>query len=479
MQFLSFLFILLFYPVLVFCQNSLTLNDCIQIALENNIELNQQKLETANKKILLREQEQQLYPSINANGSHSYNWGRAIDPFTNQFTNNRRRTNNFSVSAQTTLFQSGKIKNTTAQSEIDYEAAKYNEEIVRQDIILNVVAAYLQILLVQEQVSVAKNQIERSVKQLEDAEEKFEVGILSKAEIIQLQAQKIADINNARNLQSDLTIAKLSLSQLLNVPFRNDFSVYKPDSLYVDLLDYETLTAQTLYSEIEAERPEVVSAALNKEAANLGVKIAKAEYSPTLTVSGSLISGYSSTSSLRQVEVLDQYDVIGFLENDPSTQVISTEPTQAFNMSDYPFADQLDDNFSQSIALSLSIPIYNNRRAKSLVGRAKINQQSAELAEKQTLNQLREEIEGVFVDFQVSKNNYLSQKENLFYKETIYRNNLDKYDVGLINAFEILQSQADLSQAESDYVRSKYEYVFNSKLIDFYMGNPITLNQTK
>lgn len=442
------LLILLIGGSTVHGQRAWSLEECIQYALDNNISIKQQQLGVDIAQENLSQSRANMFPSLNASASHTYNFGRTIDPFTNEFATKTVRSNNFNISTGVTLFGGFQILNSIRQNNLELQASNYDVEFMKNDIALAVASAYLQILFSIELVDIASNQLTISTQQVERTSRLVQAGTLARGSLLTMEAQAATDELQLVNAQNNLEIAYLNLIQLLDLEETSEeFSIVVPD---ISLTEDEHLySPMHIYNNAVQTQPEVLASDIRISSAERGVDIARGGRSPMLSLRGSFGTGYSGAS-------VELTDVPG------ETRII-------------PFMDQLDANLNRSAGLVLSIPIFNNYQVKSTIGRSRISLENARLNNQLVRNQLFKTIQQSYVDAQAALKRYDATQKNLDALEEAFRDTEQRFNVGMVATLEYNDALNRLNAARSELLQAKYEYVFRAQILEFYMGNPIRL----
>nr|WP_321452868.1 TolC family protein [uncultured Carboxylicivirga sp.] len=414
-----------------------TLEKCINHALSQNIQVQQTLLNNLSNQVDVEQAKANKLPSLNAAVSYSASW--SDNDNANSWESDYRdvQSNNYSLNSNVTLFNSGKLKNLVEQAKTDLEAGVYDSEAVKETISLNVLNAFMQVIFNQENVENARFQMEATQEQAQYAEERYNAGVVSKSDYLQVKSQLATEKSNLITAKSDLAIAKVNLMQMMLLPVSNDFEISYPE-LDEDINQNIIPDATEVYA-ISAEiRPSLKSAEYQMKSAEINERIAKAGYMPTLSANAGLSTGYS-------------------------------------NALDETFTNQLNDRFTPNIGLTLSIPIFQNKQVKSSVAKARINYQTAELTQKDEQNTLRMNIEQVCVDVITSQYSYEANQEVFESNEESYALAEEKYKNGLMNSVDFIFEKNNLIQAQSTLLQAKYKLLFNYKILDFYKGQDITL----
>jgi len=437
----------------IFGQKTWSLEDCLRYAQDNNMTIKKAYLNTEISKQNYFQSKMALLPNLNGNVSDNTNFGRNIDPVTNQINIDRVRNNNFSLSSSVTLFNGFQNINSIRKSNFDYLSSKYDAEKIANDISVNIVTAYLQLLYNSDLVEVNEQKVSISELQVERISKMVEVGSLPKGDLLNTESQKAQEELQLINAQNQRDIAKLNLMQLLDLPVSESFAIAQLD-VEVDE-NYNSLANDAIYSLAVESLPEVKSAETKLKSSERSLAISQGIRSPRLSMSASVGTAYSDASKR-----LAPYDSLAL----PLTPVYE----------DYPFQDQFDDNVNQSISLSLSIPIFNNWQANASVSKAKIGVLQAEYSLQEAKNNLRKTIEQAQNDALSAQKKYIASKKSVEYQQESFQYTQDKYDLQLLNSYDYNNAKNTLFRAETDLLQSKYDYLFKTKMLDFYMGKPLT-----
>ena len=437
----------------IFGQKTWSLEDCLRYAQDNNMTIKKAYLNTEISKQNYFQSKMALLPNLNGNVSDNTNFGRNIDPVTNQINIDRVRNNNFSLSSSVTLFNGFQNINSIRKSNFDYLSSKYDAEKIANDISVNIVTAYLQLLYNSDLVEVNEQKVSISELQVERISKMVEVGSLPKGDLLNTESQKAQEELQLINAQNQRDIAKLNLMQLLDLPVSESFAIAQLD-VEVDE-NYNPLANDAIYSIAVESLPEVKSAETKLKSSERSLAISQGIRSPRLSMSASVGTAYSDASKR-----LAPYDSLAL----PLTPVYE----------DYPFQDQFDDNVNQSISLSLSIPIFNNWQANASVSKAKIGVLQAEYGLQEAKNNLRKTIEQAQNDALSAQKKYIASKKSVEYQQESFQYTQDKYDLQLLNSYDYNNAKNTLFRAETDLLQSKYDYLFKTKMLDFYMGKPLT-----
>jgi outer membrane protein len=420
-----------------------TFQQCLDTAIQRNISLNQSRLNTDLSRITLEQSKANRFPNLNASARDGISFGRSVNPTTNQYVERTTNSSSFGVNTGVDLFNGFQITRTILQNKMNLDAVKTDVENVRNQVTLNITTAYLQLLFQYEILKSAKNQTEATTIQVDRTQKMVNAGKVPESNLFTIRSQQATDNLAVVNAQGQLDLAKVTLEQLMEISVTDSFEVKIPDLVEPSLLLNQT--NQEIYNKALTVQPQIAGASIRTNSALLGIKISEGARYPSLSLSGGVNSNYSVTSRTGSNS----------------------------SVKDSPFFPQLWTNLGESIGLNLSIPIYSNRQLKSNIERAKINALSVQLDEQNTRLQLRKTIEQSYTDLRNSIKKYEAVKEQISAAELSYQNMERKYNVGMSTAIDYLIEKNNYFQAQSNGIQAKYDYIFKSKILNFYQGKPI------
>ncbi len=446
-----------------------TLEQCIDQAWSNNLQLQQQKLSVDLAEQNLLQSRASRFPNLNGSAGHSYNFGRTVDPFTNDFATETVRSNNFSLSSGFNLFSGLQVQNTIKQNRLDLEAGKLDLESSYNDVALLVSSAYLQILFNLELVENAANQADITRLQVERTTKLVDAGTLPRGSLFTIQAQLATEELQLVNAQNQLDLAYLNLRQILFLPEDVEFTIAVPE-IEMNETEDSPYSPMLVYGIAVQEQPQIRSAELRIMSAEKGLAVAKGSRSPSLSMRGSIGTGYSGASLEITDVIMTDPEVIGLTAS--GEQVFG--PTFEFQSRIKPFNDQLSDNLNRSLGFFLSVPIFNNFQVKTNISRSRINLENARLQNQIVREQLFQTIQQAHADATAALKRYTATEKNVTALQESFRYTEQRFNVGMVNSLEYNDAKNRLSTAESELLQSKYEFIFRVKILDFYMGEPLS-----
>ncbi len=451
---LLLLLLMVTYSVGLVAQKLWTMEECIEYAYENNLQLKQSMLNVASADEDVLQSKLNVAPTLNASVSQNFGWGRAPDPQTNLYANQQTTQSFFNISSDVTLFNGLQQLNNMRQKQFDYLARKYDSDKLRNDISLNIAAGYLLILFNVELVNNAQRQVDITREQMIRTEKQVNAGAAARGALYDIQAQEASEEANLVTAKNNLMIAYLDLMQMLDLEANADFDIEKP---VIRITKTPTLIPPDLiYNKSLAIMPEIKSAEYRVRSAEKTVALAKGQHSPRIFASGS----YASLFSDQILEVSGRDPVTGF-------------PIYGDTKS---FGKQINDNRNGALVFGLTIPIFNGFQVSTNVRKSKIVKENAQLDLEIEKLALRKKIETAYADAIAAYQTYVARKKSLNSFQEAFNYMKEKFDVGMVNSTDYNVSKLQLSTAESDLASAKYDYIFKTKILDFYMGKSLTLS---
>jgi len=419
-----------------------TLEKCINYAHQNNIQIKQSVLNTQYQENNLSGKKNSRLPNLNAQVSQNQNFGRSLT-YDNTYTNVNSSQTDFGLGTQMTLYQGMQITNAVKKTELDLKASIEDLAKAKDDLSLNIASTFLEILFAKELVKVSDEQIGITKQQLQQSQEKVNAGSLAKGALLDIEAQLAREELTLVDAKSQLQLAKLKLAQMLELVYTESFDVEIPTLPEVGA-QASVIAAQDIYLTALKQRPEIRASEYRYQSTEYQLKMARSLYLPTLTFYANYYNLYNNKYKDRNNESIN-------------------------------FSDQLSNNARKGLGLQMNIPIFNRMQSKVQVDNAKIQVLNTQLELEGTKKVLRQEIETAQTTAFTSFNRYQSSEKAVVSMQEAFRYSEEKFNVGMVNAVEYNTAKTSLLKASSDLLRAKYEFIFRSKILDFYQGIPITL----
>jgi len=413
-----------------------SLQDCIDYAALNNLTVLEAQLDASSAAVNYKQSKQQRSPNLTGNASESYSRGYSIDPITSNYVNQDIFSTSTSLNTSITLFQGSQLNNQIDQNALLLDQSALFIEEAKNNITLSLTEAYLQALYYKEAIAVAKNTLAGSQQESKIAKSRYDAGAIAKKDYSDALSQEASNNYELIQAQNSYEAQLLLLRQLLELEPETTFDIVDPDidyngsTLLLDKVDVYHNALNTL--------PEIAASKLDIDISEKDLEIAKGAYLPTLSLTGSLGSGYTS-------------------------------------IQDMSFTDQFDINFNQRLGLSLSVPIFNRGQTKANVQNAKINIEKANIALRTQEKELYNKVETAWRNARSSQEQLLAAEAARNAAKDSYELAQKQYEVGAINTTDLVLTQNTYSNAEQNYIQAKYLGILYAQLLQFYQGNEIKL----
>ena len=423
-------------------QKTWSLEECVKYAIENNIQIKQQAIQTAVQKNSLDLSKFQLLPSLNGQASHSYSFGRALDQNTYTFFNQTLQSDYFYLGGSVPVFNGLQNYNSIQKNKYQVLASEQDLKNISDNVALNVALVYLQVLLNKELAAANENQLNITLQQIEKTRKLVDAGSVAKGNLLQIEAQAAQEELSLITMKNQLETSILTLTQLLELKTPAGFEVVVPE-INVDANTIVTGDIDEIYAIAEKNRPDIKSSELNLTASQYALKIAKGGRSPQLSLNYSLNSRYT------------------YLSNVPGIESFNT---------------QLKNNKNSGVGLSLNIPILNGWQVNKNISNSKLNVETSQYTLDGTKKQLYKSIQQAYTDAVAALKKYNVSIKAIASTEESFRYTEQKFNVGMVTPVDYNAAKTQLLKSQSDMAQAKYEFIFKTKVLDFYKGLPITLN---
>lgn len=408
-----------------------TLQSCIDYAIEHNLSVKQQEDNVEQQRLSLSTAKNSRLPDLNANAGESFGFGRGLTA-DNTYANRNTQSTNFGLNTSIPLITGGQIPAEIQIRRLGLEAAMADLSKARESVALQVISAYLEAIYQQDLVDVAKRQLQLSDEQVKRTQLLYDNSKATAVDLAQIKATKANDETSLTQQENNLQIAILALSQLLELDKPDGMKLQRPE--LVNSNNVVLPSPDVVYSEALGVKPLISAEQIRLKSAEKNVTLAKSRLYPSLYFSAGLGSNYYKTS--------------GF-------------PSSAFGK-------QLKDNFSQSLSLNLSVPIFNRFQTRNNVRAAKLSVHTQELQLEQTRKSLYKEIQQAYYNAVGAQRQCLSTEASLNASQEAFTLMTKKYENGKANVTEYQESKTSLMKAESNAIQAKYTFLFRQKILEFY-----------
>ena len=415
-----------------------TLDQCIEYAIENNIQIRQSDISAQSRDVDLSTARNNRLPGLSANASQGWSFGRSLT-VDNTYANTNTASTSFSIGTDVTLFAGRRISNNIEVAELSLEAAKCDLERIKDDVRVQVAQSFIQIVYNRSILEVALNQVSIDSMQVERLTALAQTGKASNAEVSSQKATLAQSRLSVTQAQNNLSMSILTLTQLLELPSPDGFDVIAPETVEIEFRIPDS--PESIYADALEIKPAIKSEEIRLEQAGKSVDVAKSGFYPTLSLSAGAGTGYYSSSKL---------------------------PTD-------PLSDQLKNNFGPQVGLNLSIPIFSRGNNRNNVRSAQLNQLNQEMQLDNVKKQLYKEIQQAYYNAVASKSRYESSQEVAVSAQESFDLMQAKYEGGKASITEFNESKNRLITAQADVIKYRYEYLFNTALLEFYRNSTFQL----
>jgi outer membrane protein len=429
---------------LVFSQQKVwSLEECITYAIDNNIQIKQQVILTDLQRNSLDLAKFKLLPTLNGQASHGYSFGRALDQNTYTFFKQTILSDYVYVGGSLPVFNGLQNFNSIQKNKYQVLASQEDLQNIKDNVALNVALMYLQILLNKELVAATENQLNITLQQIEKTKKLVDAGSVAKGNLLQIEAQAAQEELTLITMKNQLETSYLNLTQLLEIKTPAGFEIVVPE-IIVDPNSIISGNIDEIYQIAEKNRPEIKSSELKLTASKYDLKTSKGGRSPSFTLDYSFNSRYT------------------YIYNQPGNQSFNT---------------QLKNNKNSGIGLSMYIPILNGWQVNKNISNSKLNVESSQYTLEGTKKQLYKNIQQAYTDAVASLKKYNASLKAVTSTEESFRYTEQKFNVGMVTSVDYNAAKTQLLTSQSDMSQAKYEFIFKTKVLDFYKGIPLNLNK--
>ncbi|MCG2610811.1 TolC family protein [Flavobacterium sp. SM15] len=432
-----------------------TLEECVNYAMEKNISIKNTELDNQLSQISKRDAYGNFLPSINGQAQHSWNIGLNINPVTNQTNTATTQYTSMGINAGIDIYKGLQNQNQLRKANLSMVSSQYQLTKMQEDVSLNVVNAYLQIIFNKENLKVQQEQLAYDTKQLERSQELVDAGVVPKGDLLDVKATVATDNQRLIAAENALLISKLSLAQLLQLDNFQEFDI-ADSSIPVQESSILMQEPNAIFEKAKETRTDIKLAQTSVSMAEKDLKIARGAYQPSLT------GFYSFNSRVAYADRVVDYDFA------------TGQPIMGKAL---PFFDQLSNNKGHNFGLSLNIPILNGFSARNNVSRSKVALERSKINLEQKGLDLERTVYTAYTDTKGALKSYEAAVSTLESREKAFNYAKDRYEVGLMNVFDFNQTQTLYVTAQSEVLRTKYDYIFRTKILEFYFGIPIVQKQ--
>ena len=481
--------VLLLIPFLVcglslgtLAQDTWDLRRCVEYALANNLTVQQTNVQAEIAEINQKQSRWSQYPNADFSTNTGLQWGRSIDPTTNQFTSNQLLYQGYSFSAGVTVFNWHRIRNNIIAAELSADAARTDVAKIKNDVALNVATYYLQVLLARKQIDIAQLQMHSTLNQLEVARKRVEAGAAPELDRLTLEGQYATDSSNFISARATYDQNLLQLKQVLNLDAGKLFEIATPPVEQIPVEPILQLQPEAVFQIALQNQPAQKANQQRIEALEATLRANRAAMFPTISVGGSLGTNFSSASKKITGYTFNGFSPSGDMVTISGTDYPVYSPNVAVSQGKKSFSErwdgwglQMNNNFRQSLGVSISVPINSGGAARFNYQRSKFDLKNAELTRSLADQTLKNDIYKAYYSATAALEKFNATKFALDVNQRSYDIAKKRFDLGLLSTFDLIISQSNLTRAQFDMTAAQFDYVFKMKVLEFYKGQGIKL----
>jgi len=449
--------------------NTYTLQQCVETAFKNNTDVKQAELLAESARINYNQSKTIMLPDLNAGISHtSYN-GRSINPYTNSFINEQNNAASYSLQSNIVLWNGCSLHNYMKQNELNYEAGKMDAQNAKDKITISIILNYLFVLSTQEQLNIAQNQVEATLRKVDLLVLKNDQGAITPADLYDMKGQLANDELSVVSTKNSLENAKLTLSQLMNVPYSENMKLVPVSDNTI--VEYGS-SINEVYENALNHLALVKSADLKVAGAAKNIKAIKGQMMPTLYLSGGIYTNYSSTANTQDfVSTTDVQTPDYVMLNNTKNPVYT--PQSTYNAIPIKYGNQLNNNFNSAVSLGLQIPLLNGLQVRNKLKQAKVAEEQLTVEAQHTRDLLRKAIELDFVNMNSDYSAYKILLKQVDDFEQSFHAAETRFADGAISTVDFVIAKNNLDRVLINLVSIKYNYMLRTKLLDFYQDKAL------
>jgi outer membrane protein len=452
--------------------NKLTLQQCVETGLANNLDVFQRGLDVETGKINFNQAKLNLLPDLNGSASQNFSEGRSIDPYSNSPVTQGVSSSSFGLSSGLILFNGLSMQNRIKQNSLAYQASKMDWQQAKDNLTINIILAYLQVLSSEDQLEVIKSQAGLSDKQVERLTVLNKEGAIRPSDLSDLKGQYANDKLSIINAENSVEIAKLSLCQLLNIPYDKSITLERMDDPALLGTKYDN-TPDKIYQTALEQLALIKSVDLKAKSAAMGLKAERGLLWPTLRFGVNISTAYSSVA--RQ----SQYINTTYVPTSDSAIVVGNKyPVYSFQdnftpSSKIPYRDQLNNNLYTVFGFSLSVPIFNNLFQRNQIKQAKITLKNDEFVAKTTRIELSQSIDRAYINMISASDRYKTTLDLLAAYQESFQAAEIRFNQGVGTSIDYLTAKINFDRSNTSLINTKYDYILRMKVLDYYQGKKL------
>lgn len=464
-------------------QEKWDLQRCVEYAWANNITIKQSAVQAELADVDFQQSKWAQYPGLDFNTSTGMQWGRSIDRTTNVYTNVSSVFQSFNASAGVTVFNWNRIKNNIFANRFAKDAAHMDVERSRNDVALNVSTYFLQVLLARQQLEIARVQMEQTKSQIGFTRKRVDAGTIPELDALTLEGQFATDSSNYIGAAANVDQAMLTLKVALNIDAGAIFDISNPPIDQIPVDPILQLQPESVFQIALKAQPAQKAIALRIQSLESSVKVARAATYPTISAFGGLGTNFASPTTGTRNPVVVGADEFGFAVVNPNLSYPVYTPKfevptykKSFGQIWNGWGNQINNNFGQNLGVQVAVPILSGGQARFNYKRSQLNLKNAQVTKELTDQTLKNDIYKAYYSASAALQKFNASKTAVQITQKTYDFAQKRFDVGLLNTYDLLITQNNLTRAKLDLATAQFDYVFKMKVLEFYKGQGIRLS---
>ena len=445
---------------------TMSLDETIALALQNNLDLKSSTLSAQTSEVVFKQTRSTALPNLNGSYNLGITNGRSIDPYSNDYIDQQLTFSNASLNLDAVVFNGFRLMNSIRRDRLNMKAAEMEINEAKQNLILNVTLAYMQILNNQDLVQLAKLRLETTGKQVDRLKTLYNEGAENPADYTDIQGQYANDETSVIAAENSLTASVLKLAQLLDV----DYEIIPQDLKTLDAFEEYPLSAQAVYEDALDNLATFKAKELRVAAAQKGVNVARAGYVPQLSLFAQLNTNYSSAARLYTENGNSIVETGGYITIDGEQVPVNIQQL-SYAENEINYNDQFKNNLNSVVGVAVDVPLFNGFRAKNNVALQKIKFQESQVDFENTKSQLQQAIKQAHADMEAAYKTYRVLQDQVTAFEESFRINEIRFNNGVSNIVAYIISKNNLDNTRINLANAKYEYMLRVQVLEYYRGN--------
>jgi len=463
----------LFITTTAFSQKKWSLEECVNYAREKNLIIKQADINIESAEVDLKAARWSRLPNLSASSGFNYNFGRNIDPTTNDFVPTNAGFNTWNISSNMPIYSGGRIETSIEQARLTMQEANIRKQQTSNDVALDVVIAYLNILFENERLNNNRQQLALAQQNLDRMLKMIDAETAAPNDRYDLDAQVATNEQNVIASENNIAQALINLKNLLQIDPAEPFDIVRP-TISIPPVDPTSYTFEEVYARSLETQPSVAADDLMLRRIEKSIDMAKATYLPSFGIGVGLSSNYSTLAKSVGGYTTKYIDQTVIIDNNPIT--VQFPSPEAVDVTNTPYFNQINQNLGLGAGVQLNIPIFSRGQKTTDIRQAELQVENTRLNIEQNRNNLKVTVQNAVADAKAAQKAYQASEKTLNALQVAYDNTNRRYELGAANNYELLESKNRLEQGTNNFSIAKFDYLFKLKVVDYYLGKPLKLD---